>query len=380
MQAAVDSLQRLAVSRFERLAGDPNSASSFTALGHCYLILNDFPNAYACYGRVLQIEPNLSCPYFWYGVGSVFQHFHYNSQASMCFRHALEMSDGFSMKSDLILRLALVQRSLSDHNASISLLESIASAPPLELKEEDIKFQIAFSLQLAGQQSRCSLIYRDLYSRHANVIALVQQYCWFLLLSDDSVAFQEADQVLQHSDESDPILQLLSARLAMKRQDIPLAYRRYCDCMALWNDSPLFWCGLGTVYIRNEQWADAIFAFQQALYLKHDLNCAWANLALIFEIQGQSESAARVYRTGLENCPGDRLLAERMNAGGRRGRKFTVSDAIDGADEMVFTQPADQIANEYLSDSPQLPGDLIGGPELSDLTISELALPHRSIF
>jgi len=69
-------------------------------------------------------------------------------------------------------------------------------------------------------------------------------------------------------------------------EDLAGAYEHYKICTEYYNNNPLFWCGLGSLYYKNDQGEDAIGAFRRALALKSEVAWAWLNIGLIFEQQG----------------------------------------------------------------------------------------------
>jgi tetratricopeptide (TPR) repeat protein len=294
--------------------------------------------------------------------------------------HALQLSVQMPRKADLILRMGINQRSLGEYDSSITVLESLLSSPPENLSEDDVRFQIAFSHQLAGHKERAAGLYHDLYNRHRKCLPVVQQYCWFLSLQADSPSLDLAAQIVRVVGASDPILKLVSAQLAMKQQDLQAAYHRYCECIAEWNDSPLFWCKLGVLYYKNDQMTDAVVAFQRALYLKAEVFEAWANFGLIFEIQGDTEQAMKIYESGLESCPDAKQLRDRLTVLGTGRGRGTQPPVLEINDSKYFVQIAERITNEYLLNPPAIPAETIGGdPELGPC-LAQLVLRHRSIF
>jgi glucose repression mediator protein len=115
-------------------------------------------------------------------------------------------------------------------------------------------------------------------------------------------------------------LLLIAGRIAMKQEDMPMAYQQYRDCISYCNDNPFFWCGLGVLYYKGEQTQDAVIAFQRALYLQSEMAEAWLNIGLIFEQQGEIANAQKIYPTGQTKCPGRSEFAERLAALAGHGR------------------------------------------------------------
>jgi tetratricopeptide (TPR) repeat protein len=344
---AISLLNQIVITGAKQLECDQLNPQHFIVLGHCHLLLNDFLNAFAAYANVTRIGVRVEDPYFWYGAGCVYQHFNYNADANRYMKQALQFWTQIPRKADLVRRLGINQRALGEYDNSIPAFEGLLAMPPSGLTADDIRFQVAFSHQLAGHKDRASGCYHELYNRHRKCLPVIQQYCWFLSLQSDAPSLDLAAQIVHAVGIDDPILKLVSAQLAMKQQDLQAAYHRYCECITEWNDSPLFWCKLGVLYFKNDQMNDAIVAFQRALYLKAEVFEAWANLGLIFEVQGETDQAIKIYEIGMQNCPNAKQLRERLNllAGGR-GR--TTQAVLEINDSKYFVQIAEKISSEFL--------------------------------
>jgi tetratricopeptide (TPR) repeat protein len=312
-------LNQIVITRVKQLESGQLNPQHFIILGHCYLLLNDFPNAFAPDANVTRIGVRVEDPCFWYGTGCVCHHFNYNANANRYMKQALQHWTPIPRKADLVLRLGINERALGEDDNSIAAFESLVEMPPKGLTGDDIRFHIAFSHQLAGHKDRASGCHHELYNRHRKCLPVIQQYCWFLSLRFDAPSLDLAAQIVHAVGTDDPILKLVSAQLAMKQQDLQAACDRYGECIAEWNDSPLFSCKLGVLYFKNGQMNDAIVAFQRALCVKVEVFEAWAPRGLTFDIQGETDQAIKIYESGMQNYPDAKQLGERLKllAGGR---------------------------------------------------------------
>jgi tetratricopeptide (TPR) repeat protein len=382
LSKAIDALGQIVAARGTQLQSDPTNPEHYVVLGHCYLLLNDFPNAFTAYSHVLRLGPPVNSPFFHYAAGAVFQHFKYYRDSQEQLLVALRQG---AHPMDLRLRLAFVNRGLGECESALSSLDLVlqSTLPPM-LTHDDIHFQVAYTHQLAGHVEKADHIYNDLYKRHPNTIEVLQQYCWFLSLQSDKPSFDRAERIMQQSGQSgEPMLRLAGARIAMKLQDMTLAYQRYCDCITFWTDSPLFWCGLGVLYFRNDQMQDAIVAFQRALYLRSELVDAWANLGLIFEMQRDHATAVAVYQQGIQACgeKDSKLLKERMAAlNGGRFRSPAASQIIELNESPFFVQVAERVAMDIVATPPPIPAKHIGIDASLEGLIAEMVPPHKSLF
>ena len=85
------------------------------------------------------------------------------------------------------LRRAIVLRKKKEYEKSLQLFEDILKQKniPIELTEDDIIFQIAFTYQLMNQFEKAQKLHDDLHVRHPNIQIIFIQYCSLLFLKND---------------------------------------------------------------------------------------------------------------------------------------------------------------------------------------------------
>jgi tetratricopeptide (TPR) repeat protein len=159
----------------------------------------------------------------------------------------------------------------------------------------------------------------------------------------------------------------------MQGDDISTAYEHYRFCISYFGDSATFWCALGVLYFKNEQWTDSIIAFQRALYLKCDMAEPWVNLGVIYTRQNLPQNAKKMYSNGFTNCQGSTELRNLSLGIGRP------ASLVDVDDSTLMVHVADQFALEYVAAVPKLP---IAAFEMGDVAeqFSILSSFPRSLF
>ena len=385
LRPAVDAVNQIIVRKASELNSEKTSHQALIALAHCYLVLSDFPNAYAAYTNALKAVANIQDPFFWYGIGCVYHNFKYYKSAQEFFKKALSGVWEPALAADIKMRLAMVERELQNFPAAFQCFDEVKNQPPADLIQDDVLFHIAFTNQMADRNAEAADIYAKLYDRHRDSIELKQQYCWFLSVQDDNRSWNTATEII-NSSAPDPTLKLVSARLALKQCDMTGAHDRYTDCIKYWNDSPLFWCGLGILYFKNDQQQDAEVAFQRALFFKPESEEVWFNLGRIKEKQDpQGDNALKIYQTGFQYCPGSTRLKERINAL-QSGHRMNICDLVEMNESKFFTQAVQRISEEYAATPPRFPaaqllvGDKFMDEQQLDELLSELIAHHRSCF
>lgn len=358
--SAIEKISKLIDFYGNSLSDSDSPSSHWSILGYCYLTLGDFPNSFAAFAHGIRVMPETKETVFWYAMGIVYAHYKYYDNAEKCYQKALDSDVKFQFSNDLRFRLGLISRITGFPSPSISYFESVMGTPPNGLLPEDVEFQIAYTYQQAGQFEKASYIYTKLHNKFPGSLKVSQQYFYFLLLShqnDLPVLKVALDNIIQNYPQ-DPTLLLIAARIAMMNDDMTTAYQYYRYCISYCSDSPYFWCGLAVLYFKNEQTHDAIIAFQRALYLKGELAEAWLNIGLIYEKQGDIANAIKIYTTGLQKCPNNNDIQERieyLNSNSRRKTLPANYHLID-IDNANFIVPIpEQFALDYMAAVPKLP-------------------------
>lgn len=367
------------------LQSNPNNYQLWIQVGKAYLSLNDFTNAYSAFAHVIRINPQIQDQYFWYSIACVYQHFQYYDEALNFFKNVGPIKSDFPLYSDYHLRMGLLYRSLRQFTNAIQELNLVMKYPPSGLTEDDIVFQIAFTQLIAGQTEVAIREFKTLLEKYPKSHKLVQQLTWTLTFSNDDNQLSEAQSIIDAHPElnDDPLIKFVLARLALKRNQMEPAYKKYCDCISDWCESPVFWCGLGVLYFRNDQKQDALIAFQRALYQKAEIAEAWLNLGYIFELLGNESNAQKIYDAGRQNCQNNQKLVDRLNrlSNPAATRNSTMKLGIEEIkDSQFFNQIGDIHAQNILRMPPAIPANTIVPDEVTARAIEDLRSPYESLF
>ena len=376
----IQTISNLLDQNTKRISKEDPDPNCWVTLGHGYLVIGDFPNAFSAYARAQRVLPNNPDPFFWYAIGIVYHHYNYKEHANSCFSRVLTEGVEFPYYSDLIFRCAILARSNNNFSEAINFFNKSLQSPPNGLVEADILFQIGYTYQLMGNLNNANSIYQRLYIEYPQSIAATEQFVWFSYLNKLPNSSSQINQIIQtalqeHSDE--PNLIILNARIAMKEGSTGLAYKYYKESIPYWSENPDFWCALGCLYYKNEQNADAIIAFQRALYLKGDLENAWLNLGLIYE-PTNDQTALQVYTRAKQLCESSKELDKRI-ANLKRGVRTPTSQIIDVDDSCFFEDAPKKFASTYIYAVPILPATLFG-KEAEGLSFDELSTFPKSLF
>lgn len=286
----------------------------------------------------------------------------------------------------MIFRTALCYRNIGSFDEAIKQFKLILDSPPGELTKDDVLFQIAFTHQLGGQGDQAEPIYDELLRHHPNCLELIQQYSWWLSFRPDPSYTERADSIIKNSPieyQGDPILCLISARTALHQKEMSKAYDLYRQILTSWTDSSLFWCGLGNFYFSNDQFDDAVIAYQRALFLQGDIIEAWLNLGLIFQKQGDYNNALKIYHTALSSCNDSPRIRDRIEQVQSPRNSMRLPDILDITEESgnrLFPQVLERCTVKMLGFIPQIPANRIGEYGHLEDSIRVLSPLMKSIF
>ncbi|KAI5484764.1 cellular component assembly [Trichomonas vaginalis G3] len=370
-------------SNLHEVNSNANNSASWMILGHCYLMISDYANAYSSFSHVLRINNQIQDPYFWYSFGCVYQHFKYYDDALKFFLNAKEITKNPALAPDYHLRLAFIYRAKKMFPNAYAELDAVLNNPPPNLKPDDIVFQRAFTLLLEGQTDLSLQEFKRLVNKYPNNLKVLQQYTWILSFRDDKASLNELQVVISSHPEfdKDPLLKFILARIELNNSNMESAYKKYCDIIVDWCDSALFWCELGVLYCKNEQYQDAIVAFQRAIYQKAQIPEAWLNFGLILEKHHDLDSAKRLYETGKQTCENSQKIQERLDKL-IKGQRNNVNDEQpeEIRDPRFFQQIGDIQELGINRTPPKIPTSCVTANKELAKQIETLSMNYESLF
>ncbi|EAY00209.1 TPR Domain containing protein [Trichomonas vaginalis G3] len=366
----------------KQIQESPSAPELWAKLGHCYLQMNDYPNAAACYAKTKKIAPNFDNPYFWYAYGVVNQHFNYYNDAGECFSLSTKCSQKINFGADFNFKLAMLYRGTRDYTDALRVFDILRRDIPAKMTMDDINFQVAFTQQLAKRYDEAYSLYYDLYTRYPTIIEVVQQFLLFISLSGSREYLEQGAKIIQELPpefQVDQTIQLAHARILLETDNLADSYAMYCRCLSYWNDNPILWCGLAELYYINQQYSDADIALNRVVFLNNKIPEVWLNISFIAEKASTDKiSAINKIKTGLHVLPNSDLLKQRLDDLQKGKSTQGMSKLLDYS---FFTQPAEREAQRRLSDTLYIPIEEIfpGNRSLAE-ALKTMADRYDSIF
>ncbi|EAX97945.1 TPR Domain containing protein [Trichomonas vaginalis G3] len=371
VQAIYSIIEQIMI-QISKTDADPNL---WMTLGHGYLVIGDFPNAFSAYARAIRLNPNNNDIFFLYAYGIVYNHYNYKDHAQSCFTQVLAEKEKFIYYPDLVFRFAILLRSKGEYDKALEFFDISLHNPPNGLSDADIQFQRAYTLSLKRDNNSAFQIYQTLYQHYPNSIEAVEQYVWFLYLNKNNTMPNDEIQKIINEHRDHPNLTILSARIAMKENDTEKAYQSYRSCIPYWSENSYFWCALGCLYYRNGQEKDAEIAFSRSIYLDPNFEEAWLNLGLVLDSRPQM--ALEIYKQGKDRCVNSRELEKRIQSYSLPSHPTPT--IIEVNDANFFEQVPLKFASQYVNAVPILPASLFG-KATEGLNFEEFSTFPKSLF
>jgi tetratricopeptide (TPR) repeat protein len=134
-----------------------------------------------------------------------------------------------------------------------------------------------------------------LVSKHVNAVVSEYGRTYTLDVSRRKTSPNEVTRPLSDREARAQYFNNLGAD-ALVREDLGLAYANFARALAIEPGLAYIWSNVGVVLRRNEQTADAIFAYRTALRYDPDHAVALNNLHSIYTEEGNFEAAAELAR------------------------------------------------------------------------------------
>ena len=367
LKKATEKIEKLAIDLTKQIANNTTNETLWVRLGHCYMLLNDYSNAHACYAQVKSLQPGLNDPYFWFSFGVVYQHFSYFHEALECYNMTTKCTTQINCPADFNYRLACLYRSLKKYDEALESFNSIKNDPPANLTTDDILFQIAYTNQLASNSEITYKMYKDLYLRHPDSLDVIQQFTWFISFLSHKEYLEYGKKIISSLPEDyaqNPRIKLSCARILMELDDLTESYDKFCKCLTFWNDNPVIWASLSELYFRNGQFDDALIALRRVLHLNPSVVEGWLNLAFICEKLNDKKAAMQVITAAHQKSPNSPEIMARFQDF-QKGK--TSPGMVPFRDMSYFSEIADRAGIRFINSSVEIPYEMIAiDPEIDE--------------
>ncbi|KAJ9067417.1 glucose repression mediator protein [Entomophthora muscae] len=287
-QKATDFFQRA-------LNIDGNNGEVWSALGHCFLMMDELQKAYSAYQQALYHLPNPKDPKLWYGIGILYDRYGSLDHAEEAFFSCHRMEPKVT-ENEIYFRLGIIYKQQSKFDLSLQYFRYILHAPPRPLTEVDIWFQI-------GHYVLAKEAYERVLAENSAHAKVLQQLGW--LYHQQSAPYCDQEKAISYlnlsieADNNDAQTWYLLGRCYMAQSKFNKAYDSYQQAVYRDGRNPTFWCSIGVLYYQINQFRDALDAYSRAIRLNPHISEVWYDLGTLYEsCNNEIDDAQPIIRPG----------------------------------------------------------------------------------
>lgn len=115
---------------------DSENGPAWTALGHCYLLVEDLQKSFNAYQRALYSLEDIKDPQLWYGIGILYEKFESYNHAISALIAVLKMSPNFYQKSEVLYKLGMIFAKTNQIQQAISYFQNSILTNTFTLKRK----------------------------------------------------------------------------------------------------------------------------------------------------------------------------------------------------------------------------------------------------
>ncbi|KAF9290156.1 glucose repression mediator protein [Linnemannia elongata] len=307
-----------AAENFKRiLAIDNASGEVWGSLGHCYLMMDELPQAYTAYQSALHHLPNPKDAKLWYGIGILYDRYGSSEHAEEAFSAVMRMDPKYEKANEIYFRLGIIYKGQQKYAQSLECFRYILHMPPRPLTEADIWFQIGHVHEQQKEYTAAKDAYERVLAENPNHAKVLQQLGW--LYHQQNAAFVNQEQAIGfltrsiEADGSDAQSWYLMGRCYMAQQKYNKAYEAYQQAVYRDSKNPTFWCSIGLLYFQINQYRDALDAYSKAIRINPNISEVWFDLGALYEAcNNQVSDAIDAYQRASDLDPENPHIKERL--------------------------------------------------------------------
>ncbi|KAI9251957.1 hypothetical protein BY458DRAFT_536051 [Sporodiniella umbellata] len=307
-----------AVEYFKRiLALHENNGEAWSALGHCYLMMENLQEAYQAYQQALYHLQNPKDPKLWYGIGILYDRYGSIEHAEEAFSAVMKMDPQFEKANEIYFRLGIIYKQQHKYDLSLQCFRYILRHPPKPLTEIDIWFQTGHVYEQQKEYDLAKDAYEKVLVDNPDHAKVLQQLGW--LYHQQSTSFCSQPAAIGYltrslkSDSTDAQSWYLLGRCYMVEQNYNKAYEAYQQAVYRDARNPTFWCSIGVLYYQINQYRDALDAYSRAIRLNPYISEVWYDLGTLYEsCNNQVQDALDAYQRAAELDPTNPHIQQRL--------------------------------------------------------------------
>eukprot|EP01130_Rhizamoeba_saxonica_P017734 TRINITY_DN8665_c0_g1_i1.p1 TRINITY_DN8665_c0_g1~~TRINITY_DN8665_c0_g1_i1.p1 ORF type:complete len:462 (+),score=93.87 TRINITY_DN8665_c0_g1_i1:102-1487(+) len=294
---------------------DQANGAIWSALGHCFLLMEDLHKAYVAYQQALYHLPDPKDPTLWYGIGILYDSYGSYEHAERSFNAVLTIDPHFEKKNEIYFRLGNIAKQQQKYEESLKYYQHVLHNPD-PISKIHIWLQIGNLYVLMNEYQRAKETYEMILKDNPNHAKTLTQFGWLYHQVPTLATEPDMDiSMLERAKELDPNdgqIYYYLGRCFMAKEEYKQAYKAYQKAVVIDISNPAFWCSIGDLYYKINQYSDALDAYSRALQLNPYLPEVWHDLGRLYDSCGQKNDALDAYRKASELDPENSLIKQRI--------------------------------------------------------------------
>lgn len=311
---------------------DPENGPAWTALGHCYLLVEDLQNSFNAYQRALYSLEDIKDSQLWYGIGILYEKFESYDHAISALIAVLKMSPNFYQKSEVLYKLGMIFAKTNQIQQAISYFKNSILTNTFTLKRKsDTLIKIGLLYEEQDDFVQAIREYEAAIIGDKNNYKIYQHLAW---CSFRQKKIQKALEYIKNIEElnpGQPDSLYIEGRCMMALDDNRRALELFQEATQKNSGEAAYWASLAIVYYKNGDYSDSFENIIKATSLNTFKNEVWYNLGILYEKCKQPEEALIAYQKVQDLCPGDEDSLKRIN-----DIQSPMYSSVNGQNQSIF--------------------------------------------
>jgi len=293
---------------------DSENGPAWTALGHCYLLVEDLQKSFNAYQRALYSLEDIKDPQLWYGIGILYEKFESYNHAISALIAVLKMSPNFYQKSEVLYKLGMIFAKTNQIQQAISYFQNSILTNTFTLKRKtDTLIKIGLLYEEQKDFSQAMREYEAAVTGDKSNFKIYQHMAWCSFQKGDiDKAFENIKQVEQLKPGQGDTL-YIQGRCFMAKNDLKKALELFQEAAFKYPGEAAYWATLAIVYYLNGDYSDSFENIIKATSLNTLKPEIWYNLGILYEKCKQPEEALIAYSKVQDLNIGDTDSIQRIN-------------------------------------------------------------------
>jgi len=293
---------------------DSENGPAWTALGHCYLLVEDLQKSFNAYQRALYSLEDIKDPQLWYGIGILYEKFESYVHAISALIAVLKMSPNFYQKSEVLYKLGMIFAKTNQIQQAISYFQNSILTNTFTLKRKtDTLIKIGLLYEEQKNYNQAIREYEAAIIGDKSNFKIYQHLAWCSFLKgnyDKALEYTKNVEQLK-PDQADTLY--IQGRCYMAKDDLKKALELFQEAAFKYPGEAAYWATLAIVYYKNGDYSDSFENIIKATSLNTLMPEIWHNLGILYEKCKQPDEALIAYQKVQDLKPGDQDSIIRIN-------------------------------------------------------------------